>query len=191
VFEPFFTTKEPGKGSGLGLSQVFGFAKQSGGGVAIESTVGEGTSVRVFLPRAEAVRRDRDEEPSADAGPGAQASKKGTIVVVDDDKAVLRTTVRMLDMLGYAAIAAGSGEEALRLIASGMRIDLVLADFAMPEMTGGELAETIRATRPALPVILVTGFGNSKVLKDFGEARILQKPYAEDELLERIARALN
>jgi PAS domain S-box-containing protein len=191
VFEPFFTTKEPGKGSGLGLSQVFGFAKQSGGGVAIESAVGEGTSVRVFLPRAEAVRRDRDEEPSADAGPGAQARKKGTIVVVDDDKAVLRTTVRMLDMLGYAAVAAGSGEEALRLIASGMRIDLVLADFAMPEMTGGELAETIRATRPALPVILVTGFGNSKVLKDFGEARILQKPYAEDELLERIARALN
>jgi CheY-like chemotaxis protein len=72
-----------------------------------------------------------------------------------------------------------------------MRIDLVLADFAMPEMTGGELAETIRITHPALPVILVTGFGNSKVLKDFGEARILQKPYAEDELLERIARALN
>jgi PAS domain S-box-containing protein len=85
VFEPFFTTKEPGKGSGLGLSQVFGFAKQSGGGVAIESAVGEGTSVRVFLPCAEAVRHDGDEKQSVDAKPRVQASKKGTIVVVDDD----------------------------------------------------------------------------------------------------------
>ena len=143
------------------------------------------------MPCAEAVRRDGDEKQPVDAEPGVQASKKGTIVVVDDDKAVLRTTVRMLDMLGYAAVAAGSGEEALRLVASGMRIDLVLADFAMPEMTGGELAETIHITHPALPVILVTGFGNSEALKDFGEARILQKPYAEDELLERIARVLN
>ena len=89
-----------------------------------------------------------------------------------------------------AAVPAAFGGEALRLIASGLEIDLVLADFAMPEMTGVDLAETIRATRPDLPVILVTGHGNREALKDFGEARILQKPYAEAELKEKIASAL-
>jgi CheY-like chemotaxis protein len=97
----------------------------------------------------------------------------------------------MLDALGYAPVPAASGGEALALIASGLEIDLVLADFAIPEMTGVELAETIHATHPALPVILVTGFGNREPLKDFGEAAILQKPYAEAELMEKIANALN
>jgi CheY-like chemotaxis protein len=190
VFEPFFTTKEPGKGSGLGLAQVFGFAKQSGGGVGIETRVGKGTSVKVFLPRAEVALRDRERE-SVDAEQGPQTKVTVSILVVDDDKAVLRTTLRMLDALGYAAVPAASGGEALRLIASGLEIDLVLADFAMPEMTGVELAETIHTTRPALPVILVTGYGNREALKNFCEARILQKPYAEAELMEKIARALN
>jgi PAS domain S-box-containing protein len=190
VFEPFFTTKEPGKGSGLGLAQVFGFAKQSGGGVGIETRVGEGTSVKVFLPRAEVALRDRERE-SVDAEPGPRTEMTVRILVVDDDWAVLRTTLRMLDALGYATVPAASGGEALALIANGPKIDLVLADFAMPEMTGVELAETVHTTCPALPVILVTGYGNREALKDFGEARILQKPYAEAELMEKIARALN
>jgi signal transduction histidine kinase len=190
VFEPFFTTKEPGKGSGLGLSQVFGFSKQSGGGVQVETRPGEGTSVKVFLPRAEVVLSERERE-SVDAQQGPHTKMTVNILVVDNDKAVLRTTLRMLEALGYAAIPAASGGEALRLIASGLEIDLVLADFAMPEMTGGELAETIHTIHPALPVIFVTGHGNHEALKDFGEARILQKPYAEAELTEKIARALN
>jgi CheY-like chemotaxis protein len=97
----------------------------------------------------------------------------------------------MLVALGYATVPAASGGEALALIAYGPKIDLVLADFAMPEMTGVELAETIHATHPALPVILVTGYHDREALKDFGEAAILQKPYAEAELMEKIARALN
>ena len=189
VFEPFFTTKEPGKGSGLGLAQVFGFAKQSGGDVKIDTCAGKGTSVKVFLPRAEAVLRGRERE-SVDADAGLQ-TKAATILVVDDDKAVLRTTLRMLDVLGHVTVSAVSGKEALRLIASGVEIDLVLADFAMPEMTGVELAKAIHTAHPALPVIIVSGYGNHQVLKDFGEAQILQKPYAEDELMEKIAKALS
>jgi PAS domain S-box-containing protein len=189
VFEPFFTTKEGGKGSGLGLPQVFGFAKQSGGGVGIETRVGEGTSVKAFLPRAEVAVRDRERE-SVDAEPGPRTEMTVRILVVDDDGAVLRTTLRMLDALGYATVPAASGGEALALIANGPKIDLVLADFAMPEMTGVELAETIHTTCPALPVILVTGYGNREALKDFGEARILHKPYTEDELKKKIASAL-
>jgi PAS domain S-box-containing protein len=190
VFEPFFTTKEPGKGSGLGLAQVFGFAKQSGGGVGIETRPGEGTSVKVFLPRTEVVPRDREWE-LVDAEQSRQTKVKGSILVVDDDKAVLRTTLRVLEALGYAAVPAISGGEALRLITGGLAIDLVLADFAMPEMTGVEFARKIHTTHPALPVIIVTGYGNHEILKDFGEARILQKPYAEAELMEKITKALN
>jgi PAS domain S-box-containing protein len=190
VFEPFFTTKEPGKGSGLGLAQVYGFAKQSGGGVKIETRVGEGTSVKVFLPRAEVAFRDCEEE-LVSAEPAPRTEMRVRILVVDDNRAVLRTTARMLDVLGYATVPATSGGEALALIANGPKIDLVLADFSMPEMTGVELAEAIHASCPALPVVLVTGYSNREALKDFCEARILRKPYAQAELVEKIARALN
>lgn len=155
VFEPFFTTKEPGKGSGLGLSQVFGLAKQSGGGVGIESRVGEGTSVKVFLPRAEVTSGDCDQE-RIDIERGPQTKVRAHILAVDDDHAVLRTTVRMLDALGYSAVSATSGGEALQLIANGPEIKLVLADYAMPEMTGVELARRIQATHPATRTTFTT-----------------------------------
>jgi PAS domain S-box-containing protein len=190
VLEPFFTTKEPGKGSGLGLAQVFGFAKQSGGGVRIETRVGEGTSVKVFLPRAEGTEAD-PERGLVDAEQGPQTQGKSRVLVVDDDPAVLTSTLMMLDFLGCAAVAVESGGQALQLIASDVAIDLVLADFAMPEMSGVELASAIHATRPALPVILVTGYVDLDVVKKFGESRILQKPYTEDDLVDKITAALN
>lgn len=189
VFEPFFTTKEPGKGSGLGLAQAYGFAKQSGGGIGIETRVGEGTSVKIFLPRAEGVQDDHDQASIAKQDSRTKAT--ATILVVDDDAAVLRTILRLFDAFGFATIPAASGREALQLIASGLKIDLVLADFAMPEMTGVELAKAIHATYPGLPVIVVSGYGNREELKDFGEARILQKPYTEGELMGKITEALN
>jgi CheY-like chemotaxis protein len=189
VFEPFFTTKEPGRGSGLGLAQVFGFAKQSGGGVEIKSRVGEGTLVKVFLPRADRLPSDRE---LADVDQGSKPEEaRLTILVVDDDRTVLRSTCRMLDSLGHLAVPTASGREALRLLESEPKVDLVLADFAMPEMTGVELAKTIHSTHPALPVILITGYGNREELKDLGEARILQKPYTEGELMGKITEALN
>jgi PAS domain S-box-containing protein len=189
VFEPFFTSKEPGRGSGLGLAQVFGFAKQSGGGVEIKSRVGEGTLVKVFLPRADMLPSDRELE-DVDQGSKPEEARL-TILVVEDDRTVLRSTVRMLDSLGYRAVPAASGREALRLLESEPKVDLVLADFAMPEMTGVELADAIRTRRPGLPVIVVTGYGNREALQHFSEARILQKPCSEGDLMQRIAAALN
>jgi PAS domain S-box-containing protein len=198
VFEPFFSTKEPGKGSGLGLAQVFGFAKQSGGGVRIETRMGEGTSVTVLLPRAEPANGGREIELGDGDGHRMTGTSRVLIVdddkrvlVVDDDKAVLNSTLRMLDFLGYAAIPAESGGQALRLIASGIPIDLVLADFAMPGMSGVELAVAIHGARPDLPVILVTGYVDLDVVKRFGEAHILQKPYTEGDLIDKITAALD
>jgi PAS domain S-box-containing protein len=189
VFEPFFTTKGPGKGSGLGLAQVIGFAKQSGGGVALKTRVGEGTSVTVFLPCGEGVRGVREREPDADQIP--KDKLRPTVLVVDDDQAVLRSAVRELEALGYAAVPTASGQEALRLIANGLKIDVVLADFAMPEMTGVELAKAIHATYPNLAVIIVTGYGHRETLGEFGEAQILRKPYTEDGLMKAILAALS
>jgi PAS domain S-box-containing protein len=188
VFEPFFTTKQLGKNSGLGLAQVVGFAKQSGGGIGIETRVGKGTSVSVFLPRSNGARVDKDPFPTASLERGTEETT--TILVVDDDAAVLKTTVRLLNALGYWVIPALSGEEAIRLIDSHSEIDLILADYAMPTMSGVELAKIIETTRPGLPVILVTGYGNHDIIPGFRETRILQKPYTEDELILRTRRAL-
>jgi PAS domain S-box-containing protein len=189
VFEPFFTTKEPGKGSGLGLAQVFGFAKQSDGGVLIETRLGQGTTVKVFLPRAGVDIADHHAD-SVDASKRLQNTKGLRVLVVDDDKAVLRSTVKMLDVLGYATVSAESGSEALRVLASNQEIDLVLADFAMPEMSGGELAKAIRAMRPILPVILITGYRDLNVRKEFNDLRIILKPFTEDDLVNAIGAAL-
>jgi signal transduction histidine kinase len=188
VFEPFFTTKGPGKGSGLGLAQVVGFAKQSGGGVVLKTRVGEGTSVTVFLPCGEVVRGVSKRESGVEQI--STVELKPCVLVVDDDQAVLRSTVRVLEAVGYAAVPAASGQEALELIANGLKTELVLADFAMPEMTGIELAKAICATHPNLPVILVTGYGDRETLEGFQEAQILRKPYDEDGLMQAILAAL-
>jgi CheY-like chemotaxis protein len=189
VFEPFFTTKQPGKGSGLGLSQVFGFAKQSGGGLRIETRLGQGTAVTIFLPRAGVDVSDYLAD-FVDASKRPQTMKSLRVLVVDDDKAVLKSTVRMLDSLGYATASAESGREALRLLAGNREIDLVLADFAMPEMSGGELAKAICAMRPTLPVILITGYSNLDILEEFNNLRIIFKPFTEDDLVNAIGAAL-
>ncbi len=185
VFEPFFTTKKPDNGSGLGLAQALGFAKQSGGGVRLETHVGRGTSVKVFLPRAAEESGDEQQQPNLAAQVTA-TNVTARILVVDDDKSVLRTTVRLLHSLGYATVAAASGAQALQLIDACSQIDLVFADFAMPEMTGVELAEAIRALDANLPVIIVTGYAEREGLSDVDERRILQKPFTEDELIQKI-----
>jgi CheY-like chemotaxis protein len=142
----------------------------------------------VFLPRSNGARVDKDPFPTASLERGTEETT--TILVVDDDAAVLKTTVRLLNALGYWVIPALSGEEAIRLIDSHSEIDLILADYAMPTMSGVELARIIETTRPGLPVILVTGYGNHDIIPGFRETRILQKPYTEDELILRTRRAL-
>ncbi|HZC96817.1 MAG TPA: response regulator, partial [Bradyrhizobium sp.] len=189
VFEPFFSTKELGKGSGLGLAQVFGIAKQSGGGVRIDTRVGKGTTVSVFFPSAEML--PLAEESDAARGIVGRPTPTAHILVVDDDKDVLKSTLRLLQALGFTVLSAGSGGEALRQLADNPAIDLIIADFAMPEMNGVDLARTVSGLRPSLPFILMTGNGDMEPLKEIARMRILQKPWTDSELTEEIRQALS
>ena len=187
VFEPFFTTKEIGKGSGLGLSQVLGFAKQSGGGMRIESQGGEGTAVYIYLPRADAkVASAVAERPPAQAPdhPGAQ------VLLVDDDAAVRDITASMLRDIGYDVLEAGSGGAALERIGEKLDFDLIIIDVAMPGMSGAELARRIRAKRPALPILFVTGFADRAALEGVSESSIVGKPFLSNELADKVRLAL-
>lgn len=188
VFEPFFSTKESGKGSGLGLAQVFGIAKQSGGGVCIDTCVGEGTKVSIFFPSAEMLPLAEDGDTLR--ATGGRPTPTAHILVVDDDKDVLKSTMRVLQALGFNVLGARSGSEALRQLAGNPTIDLVVADFAMPEMNGIDLARTVSRLRPSLPFILMTGNGDLDPLKEIAGMRILQKPWTDIELAEEIAKAL-
>ncbi|HEY8572550.1 response regulator [Phenylobacterium sp.] len=187
AFEPFFTTKEIGKGSGLGLAQVYGFAKQSGGGVRIDTRLGEGTTVQVYLPKAAGAAR---REPTAKAAaPAARASAR-TVLVMDDDSAVREITAAMLVELGYGVLEAGSGGAALDILRTDQPVDILLADYAMPGMNGVDAARRAVEMRPGLPVLFITGYADLKALRDVGEDRIIQKPFRDDELARKVAAAL-
>jgi PAS domain S-box-containing protein len=188
VFEPFFTTKPVGKGSGLGLSQVLGFAKQSGGGVAIETEPGRGTTVKVYLPRATLAHADAQTSLLAD---GLKVAEKGgTVLVVDDDELVRETTSQMLGQLGYRVLQAGSGGAALELLSGRRKIDLLIVDFAMPGMNGVELAKLAAAKRPRLPILMATGFADHSAIQHLAADQLLTKPFSEAELAQRVRRAL-
>ncbi|ACA16665.1 response regulator receiver sensor hybrid histidine kinase [Methylobacterium sp. 4-46] len=191
VFEPFFTTKEVGKGSGLGLAQVYGFAKQSGGGVRIDTRVGEGTSVKVYLPRAALPGLVAERAPLRPAG--AEIGRDGrapVLLVVDDDSAVREVTAAKLGGLGYAVREAGSGLSALQALERDGPVDGVVLDFAMPGMNGAEVAAEIGRRWPGLPVLFVTGFADTEALQAIGmagEERIVQKPFRDGELERKVA----
>jgi signal transduction histidine kinase len=188
VFEPFFTTKEIGKGSGLGLSQVLGFAKQSGGGVCINSRPGEGTSVHIFLPRAQSAAVAGEAAPRPAVTTDATGAR---ILLVDDDNAVRDVTAALLRDLGYQVKGAGSGAKALELLKdSASGFDLIVIDFAMPGMNGAELARQVRKMHPALPVLFVTGFAERTALAGEPDAHIISKPFITAELSEKVRRAL-
>jgi len=187
VFEPFFTTKEVGKGSGLGLSQVFGLAKQSGGGVRIDSAPGAGTSVRVFLPRAE-VFAEAEAEAQPDVAEPRHKDLK--VLLVDDDSDVRAVTAGILEDLGYRVVEAGSGNAALDLIERQAEIDLLLVDFAMPGMNGAEVARQVRARRPGLPILFVTGYADTEALPTAGDDDILRKPFVEKDLAAKLRSVL-
>jgi PAS domain S-box-containing protein len=186
AFEPFFTTKAVGKGSGLGLAQVFGFAKQSGGGVSIDTAENAGTTINVYLPSiaqtATPVISMSDMPGNADAD-----DLHRTILLVDDDPDVRSVTSMMLSSLGYSVVEAENGDEALKKIDPA--IDLVLTDFAMPNMTGAELAEIVKREHPELPIMFITGFADIDIL-DVDHQLIVQKPYKEEELARKLANVL-
>jgi CheY-like chemotaxis protein len=187
VFEPFFTTKEIGKGSCLGLSQVFGLAKQSGGGVRIDSAPGARTSVRVFLPRAAALAAL---EPSEACAPAEPAHKDLKVLLVDDGSAVREVTAGILRDLGYRVVEAGSGGAALDVLDRQSEIDLLLVDFAMPGMNGAEVAREVHARRPDLPILFVTGYADTEALAEGGDDGILRKPFAERDLAAKLRSVL-
>jgi signal transduction histidine kinase len=189
AFEPFFTTKEVGKGSGLGLSQVLGFAKQSGGGVRIDSRLGEGTAIHIFLPRSTVLGEPA--APTTTGRRGETAANGTTVLLVDDDNAVREVTRAMLHDLGYLVLEAGSGGAALDLIDRTPRLDLLIVDFAMPGMNGAEVARLARMRRANLPVLFVTGFADRSTIEGITEPQILRKPFAEHELAERVRIALS
>jgi len=189
AFEPFFTTKEIGKGSGLGLSMVYGVVRQSGGGVEIDSIVGTGTTIRVFLPRAEAQPETAPPQPTA---PDKNEFSGIRLLLVDDDPAVREVTGLMLRELGCRVIEAGSGSEALLLLEQGVEIDIVAADVAMPGMNGPELVRQIRKRLPSIAVLLVTGYADPALVDDGAGALVtLRKPFRQADLAQAVERALD
>jgi CheY-like chemotaxis protein len=186
AFEPFFTTKPVGSGTGLGLSQVYGIAKQTGGTVSITTKLGQGTTVAVYLPRTTALPVTRDAE-----GPAAAPLQNhdATILVVDDDRDVRTFAISCLESLGYRVLAVAGGQAAIDSIASGAAVDLVLIDIVMPEINGVEAMRVIRAERPDLPFLYMTGYvGPAKL--DPTEQRVLMKPFTIAELAAKVEEVL-
>jgi len=177
IFDPFFTTKEVGKGSGLGLSQVYGFAHQAGGTVTAQSKVGQGTTISVYLPRADV--QIADKEPPAKT---SDQPLRSSVLIVDDSAEVAEVTSSLFEQLGYATIYRDSAEEALSLLADGAKIDLVFSDIVMPgAIDGVGLAREIRSRYPKLPVLLTTGYSDAAQAAP-PDLRILRKPFDTDTL---------
>jgi CheY-like chemotaxis protein len=187
VYEPFFTTKEIGKGTGLGLSQVYGFVQQCGGSIAIDTEVGRGTRVSILLPRsAEPIARESD--PLAGL---QQLGRPATILVVEDDAEVRKTSVAILHDLGHSILLARNGAEALALLTAGDSIDILFTDIMMPGgINGIELAKRAVAARPGLKVLVATGYpGHAELLhSDF---LVLAKPFTRVDLQRAIRTLLD
>ncbi len=188
AFEPFFTTKEVGKGSGLGLSQVFGLAKQSGGGVRIETELGRGSTIKVFLPVAD---RAPDQLVADDASVKTAHADHVVVLVVDDDDAVREVTAGYLADLGYTVVEAGSGGGALEAFDQREDIEAVVLDFAMPGMNGVSLAREILARRPNLPVLCATGYADADALASTPDEQVILKPFDQAELAEKLSDAID
>ncbi|CAO3423814.1 Sensory box histidine kinase/response regulator [Azospirillum endophyticum] len=188
AFDPFFTTKPIGQGTGLGLSMIYGFAKQSGGHVKIYSEVGEGTMVCLYLPRH---RGEAEEEAPRDEAAITPPAREGeTVLVVDDEPSLRLMVMDLLNELGYAAIEAADGAAGLRILQSEMRIDLVVTDVGLPGgMNGRQMVDLARVGRPTLKTLFITGFAENALLNN-GQLEpgmsVLTKPFAMDVLAARI-----
>ena len=191
--EPFFTTKPRGQGTGLGLAMARGFVQQSGGGISIESTLGQGTTVILWLPEAVGILAVTDVELSGRSIPSVAAAQR--VLVVDDDPMVRQVLAGEMEEQGYRVDQAGDGLEALAQLDGGAQVDLLISDFAMPGMNGLMLIREMRRRQPELPAVLLTGYADPSLRNaiedaELGSIALLRKPVSAAELAERVAACL-
>jgi two-component system, cell cycle sensor histidine kinase and response regulator CckA len=190
MWEPFFTTKARGRGTGLGLSMVYGSVKQSGGFVWADSTPGKGTVIEIYWPEIQAA----PEQPSEMTGSSTLRGGTETIVIAEDDATLRALSVRTLTGLGYRCLAVGSAEEVLALLDGGEVVDLVITDVVMPGMSGGGLGERLALERPGLPLLFISGFADEDVIRrgllEAGRP-FLQKPFALVDLARKVREVLD
>lgn len=191
AFDPFYTTKETGRGTGLGLSQVFGYVKQSGGHVKIYSEPGHGTTVKIYLPRHLGSSLSPAEQTATAEVPQGDPSR--IILVVEDEEQVRNMSIDALRELGYTVIHAASGKDALAQLEANAHIDLLFTDIVMPEMNGRQLADRARESRPGLKVLFTTGYTRNAVVHngvlDHG-VNFLPKPFTIEELARKVSEVL-
>jgi PAS domain S-box-containing protein len=191
VFEPFFSTKEHGKGTGLGLATVYGIVKQSGGHIAVESSPGQGTAFRIWLPEVQDEVAETAEAPSRSEAPRGSE----TILLVEDEEAVRHLLLEVLTGSGYHVLLAASGAEALKISrAHGGAVDLLLSDVVMPGMGGREVAAVLAAERPALRVLFASGYTAEAIARQGvleAGLDLIHKPFTPDALLQRVRERLD
>jgi CheY-like chemotaxis protein len=187
IFDPFFTTKAAGDGTGLGLSMVYGFVKQSDGDITVSSSLGRGTMFRLYFPTPRAVDDSVDED-------APKVSEKATILLVEDDADVRDMTVRILLRKGYDVVCASSAEDALGRLGSGTRFDLLLTDIILPGgMDGGQLANQARKVRPDLNLLFMSGYARDAFSKEshlLADIQLIKKPFLSETLIASVRSVL-
>ena len=188
AFEPFFTTKPIGEGTGLGLSMIYGFVRQSGGQVQISSELKQGTTVCLYLPRH--YGELGGEDGSAEAVEAPRAEQGETVLVIDDEPAVRMLVTDVLEDLGYLAVEAADGPSGLKILHSDLRLDLMITDVGLPGgMNGRQVADSARVVRPNLKVLFITGYAENAAIRD-GRLepgmQVLTKPFEMEVLAARI-----
>jgi two-component system cell cycle sensor histidine kinase/response regulator CckA len=194
IFEPFFSTKEVGAGTGLGLSTVYGIVKQTGGYIYVDSEVGRGTVFSIYFPRhVEAMPRPRELNPTREIP--ADLTGKGTILLVEDEEVVRAFAARALRGKGYVVVEADGAQAALEAVrAPGAAIDLVISDVVMPQMNGPALAREIRAVRPDLKIVFISGYAEDAFrggIDALGDVGFLPKPFSLKQLAAKVKDALS
>jgi CheY-like chemotaxis protein len=189
AMEPFFTTKGVGKGTGLGLAMVHGFAAQSGGRLILRSSPGAGTSAELWLPQADVAAAPIPPAGTGQEPTAPERTRHLVVLMVDDDPLVLASAAGMLEDLGHTAVEAKSGQEALDLLRGGRRFDLIITDYAMPGMTGLHLAEEVHRHWRKLPVVLATGYADLQG-SAINQLTRLPKPFGQEALAGAIEECL-